>query len=123
MPLYEYRCKSCGVTNEFRMKFSDPNPEECKECGEMGLEKMLSKTSFQLKGGGWYVTDFRDSGKKKPKEDPAGAPKDAASETKDAPKSETPSSESSGAPPKTDSKDSPKASPKKSATPASKPST
>lgn len=66
MPLYEYKCQSCGHTNEFLMKMSDPAPEACLVCGADSLKKMMSKTSFVLKGTGWYETDFKHGGKPKP---------------------------------------------------------
>ena len=64
MPIYEYRCASCGFENEYLQKVSDPLRTECPECGKPTFEKQVSAAGFQLKGNGWYVTDFRDSGKK-----------------------------------------------------------
>ena len=60
MPIYEFECGSCGSVNEFTMKFSDPNPEKCPECGQGPMQKLISRSAFQLKGGGWY-TDAYDS--------------------------------------------------------------
>jgi putative FmdB family regulatory protein len=61
VPIYEYKCKECGFVDEILMKFSDPDPEHCTKCGG-GVEKLLSQTSFALKGGGWYVTDYKPQG-------------------------------------------------------------
>ncbi len=69
MPIYEYACKSCGHQLEALQKFSDDPLTDCPECGDAGLEKQISAAGFVLKGGGWYVTDFREKGKKK---DPGG---------------------------------------------------
>jgi len=57
MPIYEYKCLSCGVKIEKIQKFSDPLLENCSECGGK-LEKLLSLSGFQFKGSGWYVTDY-----------------------------------------------------------------
>lgn len=57
MPLYEYQCDSCGHRFEALQKFSDPPLATCPKCGE-ALRKLLAAPAFQLKGTGWYVTDF-----------------------------------------------------------------
>ena len=64
MPIYEYRCSSCGHQQEFLQKVSDPPRTECPKCQKPALTKLLSAAGFQLKGSGWYVTDFRNSGAK-----------------------------------------------------------
>ena len=53
MPLYEYRCEACGLNFEVRQKFSDEPIDTCRFCGGQA-KKMISKTAFTLKGGGWY---------------------------------------------------------------------
>ncbi len=53
MPLYEYRCEDCGLSFEVRQKFSDEPLDTCRHCGGHA-KKMISKTAFALKGGGWY---------------------------------------------------------------------
>jgi len=53
MPLYEYQCEGCGLVFEARQKFSDAPLTECRECGGT-VNKLISQTSFALKGGGWY---------------------------------------------------------------------
>jgi len=57
--IYEYKCSDCGSINEFWMKMSDPAPSECPACKGKSLEKIISKTSFALKGSGWYTTDYK----------------------------------------------------------------
>lgn len=64
MPIYEYRCTSCGAELEKLQKISDPPLVECPECGKDALTKLISASSFRLKGSGWYETDFK-TGKKK----------------------------------------------------------
>jgi putative FmdB family regulatory protein len=64
VPIYEYRCASCGAELEKLQKISDPPLLECPECGKDSLVKLVSASSFRLKGSGWYETDFK-TGKKK----------------------------------------------------------
>ena len=64
MPIYAYRCDDCGHAQDFLQKMSDPLIAACPQCGSKNFAKQLSAPQFQLKGGGWYVTDFRDNGKK-----------------------------------------------------------
>lgn len=63
MPIYEYRCNKCGKEFEEWQKFSDPPVESCPECGGKS-SRLISHSSFVLKGTGWYVTDYgrKDSG-------------------------------------------------------------
>ena len=63
MPIYEYRCKQCGHTFDKLQKMSDDALTNCPECQEETLDKLVSAPSFQLKGQGWYATDFKDKGK------------------------------------------------------------
>ncbi len=70
MPIYEYRCENCGAKSEFLQKVSDQPTIKCPQCHFDELKKIISSTSFQLKGTGWYVTDFRDKGKPKPASEP-----------------------------------------------------
>jgi putative FmdB family regulatory protein len=63
MPIYEYRCATCGFEKEYLQKVSDPLLTDCPECGKPTFTKLVSAAGFQLKGSGWYVTDFRDKGK------------------------------------------------------------
>ena len=64
MPIYEYRCGSCGHQQEFLQKVSDAPLTTCPQCGKPSLSKMLSAAGFHLKGSGWYATDFKSSGSK-----------------------------------------------------------
>ena len=64
MPIYEYRCASCGFEKEYLQKVSDPLLTDCPECGKSTFSKLVSAAGFQLKGNGWYVTDFRNNGSK-----------------------------------------------------------
>ncbi len=62
MPIYEYRCTSCGHQQEFLQKLSDPPHTRCTRCGEETFSKMVTAAGFQLKGSGWYATDFKGGG-------------------------------------------------------------
>lgn len=64
MPIYEYACSKCGKLNEVLQKVNDPTPERCDSCGAKGtLRKVVSRSSFVLRGGGWY-SDLYSSVKK-----------------------------------------------------------
>lgn len=67
MPIYEYQCAACGLQKEFLQKVSDAPIAACPACGGASFSKMLSAAGFQLKGSGWYATDFKGSGKATPK--------------------------------------------------------
>jgi putative FmdB family regulatory protein len=60
MPIYAYRCSSCGHAQDVLQKISDPLLTVCPACGASSFEKQVTAAGFQLKGSGWYVTDFRD---------------------------------------------------------------
>ena len=68
MPIYEYACASCDHHLEALQKISEDPLVFCPECGEESLRKMVSAAAFVLKGSGWYETDFKNSGKEKPKD-------------------------------------------------------
>ncbi|MES2206219.1 MAG: zinc ribbon domain-containing protein [Pseudomonadota bacterium] len=59
MPIYEYACSSCGFEKDYLQKMSDPLLTDCPQCGKATLYKKLSAPGFQLKGSGWYATDFK----------------------------------------------------------------
>jgi putative FmdB family regulatory protein len=89
MPIYEYHCTACGHNLEEMQKFSDAPLTVCPKCGKNSLQKKISLAGFQLKGTGWYATDFKD---KKPtsaaasaegKADKATAAESSASSTSD----------------------------------------
>ena len=101
MPIYEYRCDECGAQKEILQRISDAPLTVCPECGKPALKKLVSAAGFQLKGTGWYVTDFRDKGAKpaakadktdkaeSKSEKTADAAKPAESTAKEAPKTES----------------------------------
>ena len=64
MPIYEYRCEECGAEKEILQRITDAPLSICPECGKPAMKKLVSAAGFQLKGTGWYVTDFRDQGTK-----------------------------------------------------------
>lgn len=66
MPIYAYRCASCGHAKDVLQKLSDPPLTECPACGAQAFAKQVTAAGFQLKGSGWYVTDFKGNGAKKP---------------------------------------------------------
>lgn len=63
MPIYAYKCSSCGVSKDILRKISDPPLTLCPACGSESLAKQVTAAGFQLKGSGWYVTDFREGQK------------------------------------------------------------
>jgi putative FmdB family regulatory protein len=68
MPIYEYRCTDCGFQNEYLQRMSDAPLTDCPECGKPSFSKMVTAAGFQLKGSGWYATDFKNNGTKPKKE-------------------------------------------------------
>ena len=86
MPIYEYRCAECGEEHEVLQKVSEPPLSVCPACGKPALQKLLSAAGFQLKGSGWYATDFKGSAKKPEKKE---SKTEAKSETKSDTKSDT----------------------------------
>ena len=64
MPIYEYRCAACGHQDEHLQKVSDAPLTKCPACGKAKYQKQLSAAGFQLKGTGWYATDFKGGAKK-----------------------------------------------------------
>lgn len=59
MPIYEYRCSSCGFQDEYLQRINDPLLTDCPECRKPTFTKLVSAAGFQLKGTGWYATDFK----------------------------------------------------------------
>ncbi|MBD5801154.1 Zinc ribbon domain protein [Azoarcus sp. Aa7] len=74
MPIYEYRCDSCGFQKEHLQKMSDEPLAVCPSCKANSYQKLLSAAGFQLKGTGWYATDFKGSTSAPAKAEPAAAP-------------------------------------------------
>ena len=64
MPIYAYKCDACGLAKDVLQKMSDPQLTDCPACGQATFKKQLTAAGFQLKGTGWYVTDFREGGGK-----------------------------------------------------------
>ena len=62
MPIYAYKCSACGHAQDVLQKMSDPVLTVCPECGQSAYVKQVTAAGFQLKGSGWYVTDFRNNG-------------------------------------------------------------
>lgn len=89
MPIYAYRCESCGFAKDVLQKMSDAPLTQCPECGTDAFRKQVTAAGFQLKGSGWYVTDFRggNSGG-------AASTSSGASDTKTESKQEAASSDS-----------------------------
>ena len=112
MPIYAYKCSECGHDVEAIQKMSDARLTDCPSCGRPALVKQLTAAGFQLKGGGWYVTDFRDGGSGKKKDSgkadkqEEGAKSDQAADSKTEAKSDTKAETTadSKAPAKTDAK-------------------
>jgi putative FmdB family regulatory protein len=64
MPIYEYRCGECGHQEDHLQKISERPLSKCPACGKKAYKKLLSAAGFQLKGSGWYATDFKTTAKK-----------------------------------------------------------
>jgi|YNPBryantNP2012_1023418.scaffolds.fasta_scaffold02159_10 putative FmdB family regulatory protein len=88
MPIYEYECQKCHKIIEHMQKISDPNLSICPECGGE-VQKLISHSSFHLKGNGWYVTDY--AGKKSSSQTTSEAPVPAKKEAASVPVSSAPS--------------------------------
>ena len=92
MPIYEYACPDCGYTYDHMQKLADAPIAACPKCASTKYYKKISAAGFALKGTGWYVTDFRDGGKK-PADKP-GESKEGAAASAPAPASAAPSTDS-----------------------------
>ena len=93
MPIYEYECDKCGHHVEVLQKFSDPPLTECEECHSK-MKKLISHSTFHLKGTGWYVTDYASksgTGASESKSEAPSSDKDSSAST-----SETKTSDSRG---------------------------
>ncbi len=87
MPIYEYRCKSCGYELEKLQRMSDPVLTDCPACNQSELKRLVSAAGFRLKGSGWYETDFKKGSKKNLHDSGNGAARPGASEAKPTTKS------------------------------------
>lgn len=74
MPIYAYLCSSCGLQKDLLQKMSDAPIITCPECGKNTFFKQLTSAGFQLKGSGYYVTDFKNSGQSKTETMPTVSP-------------------------------------------------
>ncbi len=92
MPIYAYKCESCGAAKDVLQKISDPALSDCPACGKPTFRKQVTAAGFQLKGSGWYATDFRGGAA------PAAAATStaAAAATSEAPAAAAPASHSCG---------------------------
>jgi len=77
MPIYEYKCTACQHRLEKLQKMSDDPLKDCPECGESALSKLVSASTFKLKGTGWYETDFKNNKKSEASTSAKPAKKDA----------------------------------------------
>ena len=102
MPIYEYLCSKCGHQDEHLQKVAERPLSKCPACGKKAYKKQLSAAGFQLKGSGWYATDFKSAGKK-PAEKKADLKGDAKTEAKTEAKTDAkPEAKKSSAPATTD---------------------
>lgn len=100
MPIYAYRCTTCGHAQDVLQKISDPVLTVCPACGAATYAKQVTAAGFQLKGSGWYATDFRGGNTKAPEGDGAKADKPAdAAKPADAPASSSPAAAPAAAAP------------------------
>ncbi len=83
MPIYAYRCEACGHAKDVLQKISDPVLTDCPACGAQAFKKQLTAAGFQLKGSGWYVTDFKGGAQ------PSGEPAKTAAGQPEAAKTES----------------------------------
>lgn len=99
MPVYEYKCNACGREFEVQQRMSDPELTDCEVCGKPALERLISRTAFTLKGGGWYK-DLYSSTKPESKssETKAESKPEAKSDTASSSSSDSSSSSSSSTP-------------------------
>lgn len=99
MPIYEYRCSACGSEHEVLQKITEPPLCTCPSCQKDTLTKLVSAAGFQLKGSGWYATDFKNGSKPAAKSNGKsdGNAGDASTSSSDGKSSEGSSSESKSA--------------------------
>ncbi len=89
MPIYEYKCEVCGFRDDHLQKVSERPLKVCPSCGKKAYKKQLSAAGFQLKGSGWYATDFKSSGKKSADEAKPEAKSEGNAEAKTEAKAES----------------------------------
>ena len=91
MPIYAYKCASCGFAKDVLQKISDAPLTDCPQCGAQAFNKQITAAGFQLKGSGWYATDFRGGAKTSTDTDTAKSESKPESKPADTPKSDAPS--------------------------------
>ncbi|HUR89571.1 MAG TPA: FmdB family zinc ribbon protein [Ramlibacter sp.] len=104
MPIYAYKCASCGFAKDVLQKISDAPLTACPQCGAQAFNKQITAAGFQLKGSGWYATDFR-GGSSKPAEkstDPAADTAKTESKPAESTKPADSSKPAESSPPKSD---------------------
>jgi putative FmdB family regulatory protein len=109
MPIYAYKCESCGHAKDVLQKMSDAPLSVCPECGAATFKKQLTAAGFQLKGSGWYVTDFRGDAGAKPAKPADGDASSAAAPVADSKPADSGTSAALAAAPATPSKPAPAA--------------
>ena len=92
MPIYAYRCEACGHAKDVLQKISDPVLTVCPSCGASAFKKQVTAAGFQLKGSGWYVTDFRGGAQTQ------GDPAKSESGKAEAPKTDAPAASPAASP-------------------------
>jgi putative FmdB family regulatory protein len=99
MPIYAYKCAACGFAKDLLQKMSDPPLTDCPECHKPSFSKQLTAAGFQLKGSGWYATDFKTGSN--PAAAPAATPAggDAPATTTAPAKTDTPAASASACAP------------------------
>ena len=97
MPIYAYKCASCGFAKDVLQKISDAPLTDCPQCGAQAFNKQITAAGFQLKGSGWYATDFR-GGSSKPAEKSTPDKAPDAGKTESKPAESTPASTKSDTP-------------------------
>jgi putative FmdB family regulatory protein len=101
MPIYAYKCESCGHRQDVLQKLSDPLLSTCPACGAASFVKQITAAGFQLKGSGWYATDFRNGST------PAAGDKEAKEAKNGKPDTSTPGDSAAGTAPATGDKAAP----------------
>lgn len=96
MPIYEYQCKACNREFEYQQRMSDPEKTLCESCGKEALERIISRTAFQLKGGGWYKDLYSSSKPEAKASTDASGSTSSDSSSAAAPSTSSDSSSSSG---------------------------
>ncbi len=89
MPIYAYKCESCGFSKDVLQKISDAPLQDCPTCGKATFKKQVTAAGFQLKGSGWYATDFKGSGAAPAPAAATGTKEPGAVAADSAPKSDT----------------------------------